>query len=142
MDRTDTDPDRYIAGLPDEVREDIAELDNRISHVFSDGSKVMWEGRFWGGSDQSIIGYGEFSYTNSSGRDVHWFAVGLAAQKHYISVYVNAVDDGSYLLQQYAGRLGKVKIGSASLSFNSLEDLDVEVFDELINRAHELTSGP
>lgn len=141
MERSDTDPDRYIAGLPEGVRDDIAELDRRISQVFFDAPKVMWEGKFWGGSDQRIIGYGEFSYTNSSGQEVHWFAVGLAAQKQYISVYVNAVDDGSYLLQRFKGRLGKVKIGSASLSFTSLEVLDLEAFDELITRARDLTTG-
>ena len=141
MERTGTDPDAYIKTLPAGVRDDITELDRRISQVFSDAPKFMWEGRFWGGSDQSIIGYGEFSYTNSSGHEVHWFAVGLAAQKQYISVYVNAVEDGAYLLKQYQGRLGKVQIGSASLSFKSLGDLDMETFEELIRRAQDLTTA-
>ncbi len=140
MERTDTDPDRYIAQLPDDIGGDIAELDERISRFFSGAPKSMWEGRFWGGSDQKIIGYGDSSYTNASGKDVQWFVVGLAAQKNYISVYVNAVDDGSYLLQQYKGRLGKVKIGSASLGFTSLDVLDLDVFDELIERARALTA--
>ena len=141
MERTDTDPQRYIEELPEDVRDDIAELDERISRVFSDAPKFMWEGRFWGGSEQSIIGYGEFSYTNSSGREVHWFVVGLAAQKNYISVYVNAVEDGAYLLQQYQDRLGRVKIGSASVSFPSVEALDSEAFDEMIVRARDLTTS-
>lgn len=142
MERTDTVPDAYIDGLPEDVREDMTELDHRLSRVFSHEPRFMWEGRFWGGSDQSIIGYGEFSYTNSSGREVRWFAVGLAAQKQYISVYVNAVEDGAYLLRQYDGRLGKVKIGSASLSFRSLDDLEIETFEELIIRARDLIAGP
>ncbi len=120
----------------------MAELDERITRVFSADIRQMWEGRLWGGSDQNIIGYGEFSYTNSSGTEVHWFAVGLAAQKKYLSVYVNAVDDGAYLLRQYEDRLGKVKIGSASLSFGSLDVLDLDVFDELIRRAGDLTTAP
>ena len=67
----------------------------------------MWEGRMWGGTDQQIIGYGEFSYTNSKGEEIEWFAVGLALQKSYISVYVNAVEDGAYLLQEYRDRLAE-----------------------------------
>ncbi len=141
MERTKTDPDWFIAQLPAEVGGDIAELDARISQVFSEGPRVMWEGKFWGGSDQKIIGYGNSSYTNASGKAVHWFVVGLAAQKNYISVYVNAVDSGSYLLQQFKGRLGKVKTGSASLSFTSLDALDLMVFDELIDRARSLTGS-
>ena len=141
MERTGTDPSSHIRALPEGVRDDITELDHLISEIFADAPRFMWEGKFWGGSEQSIIGYGEFSYTDSSGQDVHWFAVGLAAQKQYISVYVNAVEDGAYLLEQYQGRLGKVKIGSASLSFKSLQDLNIEAFDDLIVRARELTAA-
>ena len=60
---------------------------------------MLWEGKFWGGSDQRIISYGEFTHTNRSGKNVSWFVVGLAAQKNYLTVFVTAVEDGAYLAE-------------------------------------------
>ena len=98
-------------------------------------SRVLWEGKFWGGSDQKIIGYGDFSYTNSRGKTSSWFMVGLAAQKNYISMYVNAVDDDGYLVKKYADRLGKTKVGSASIGFKSVDDVNMDALMELIEVA-------
>lgn len=139
MERTQKDPEEFIDSLGDDVKEDIEKLDRIISSEFAGEPRVMWEGKMWGGTDQQIIGYGEFSYTNSKGDDVEWLAVGLASQKDYISVYVNAVDDGAYLLQKFRDRLGKVKVGSASLSFPKIDSLELDVFKELVRRARELT---
>ena len=127
--------DDHLAALPDLVREELILLDAEIVHRMPGASRVLFEGKFWGGSDQEIIGYGEFRYTNSSGKSVVWFMVGLAAQKNYISMYVNAVDDDGYLLSKYKDRLGKVKTGSASISFKTVDDVDLGVLMELVGRA-------
>ena len=102
----------------------------------------MWEGRFWGGSDQRIIGYGDYSYTRSDGKTVEWFIVGLAQQKQYISVYVNAADETGYLTEQYADRLGKAKVGKSSISFTSLDDIHLDVLLDLITHAEQQMSQP
>ena len=138
MQRSSTTPDEHIASLPDDVRGDIAALDARISEVMGDAGRVLWEGRFWGGSDQRIIGYGEYSYTGRSGRSGEWFIVGLAAQKNYISVFVNAADDRGYLAERYADRLGKAKVGKSSISFKRLSDIDLDVLLELVGSARKV----
>ena len=135
MEISTTDPNDHVASLPDDRRRDIAMLDAEITKRMPGESRVLWEGRFWGGSDQKIIGYGTFSHTNSSGKTSNWFMVGLAAQKNYISMYVNAVDDDGYVLKKYADRLGKAKVGSASISFNSVEDINFEILMELVDVA-------
>ena len=101
--------------------------------------RALFVGTFWGGTDQQIIGYGHIVQSRPKGEEVHWFLVGLARQKDHYSIYVNAVDEGKYLGQQYAGRLGKVKLGSASIGFKRLEDLDLDGLEELMQRAHEIT---
>jgi hypothetical protein len=63
--------------------------------------------------------------------------VGLALQKNHISLYVNAVADGKYLGDRYRARLGKVKTGSASISFRRLEDIDLGVLTELVTAARK-----
>lgn len=90
----------------------------------------------WGGTDQSIIGYGDFSYTSSRGETVEWFMVGLAAQKDHISVYVNAFDPDGYLVKKHADRLGKVKVGSAVVAFKRLEDLNVDELMAIVEEAN------
>jgi hypothetical protein len=99
----------------------------------------VWEGTFWGGTEQRILGYGDIVQPRPRGESVEWFLVGLARQTKTYSLYVNAVEDGAYLLSGYADRLGKVKVGSASVGFRSLDDVDREGLTELLTRAHELT---
>jgi hypothetical protein len=141
MQKTDTDPAEIIASAPETLRADFATLDARISEVMSGLPRVAWEGVFWGGTEQHIIGYGEYRYQGRSGASGEWFVVGLAAQKQYLSLYVNAVEDGQHLLKRYATRLGKVKAGSANVSIRHLADVEMDVLLEMIARARELMAG-
>jgi hypothetical protein len=139
VDRSTTPPDDYITSLPEEVREDIATLDAAISDAMPGDERVLWEGKFWGGTEQRIIGYGSYHYRGRSGAEGEWFIVGLAVQKNYLSVYANAVADGTSLAKLYAPRLGKVKAGSANLQFKRAADIDLDVLRELVTRARALT---
>jgi hypothetical protein len=140
MERSTRDPAEHIATLPDPVRADIERLDAAISEVMAGTTRTLWEGRFWGGSEQTIIGYGDYSYRRSDGETVEWFVVGLAAQKRYISVYVNAVEGDRYLAETYADSLGKAKVGRSNISFKALADIDLDALLGLVARARELTS--
>ena len=139
MDRSTASVDEHIASLPDGVREEIAALDAEIGTVMAGMERTLWEGVFWGGSSQHIIGYGSYRYKGRSGAEGEWFIVGLAAQKNYLSVYINAADDGQSLAKLYAPRLGKVKAGSANLQFKRAADIDFDVLREMVARARELT---
>jgi hypothetical protein len=135
MERTSMSVDDHLASLGGQRGEDIRALDRAIRERIPDAERLLYEGKLWGGSDQRIVGYGIMDYQNRSGEDVRWFVVGLAAQKTYISMYVNAVEGGTYLLAGYEGRLGKVKTGTASISFDSVDDVDFEILMELVDRA-------
>jgi hypothetical protein len=137
-----TSPDAHIASLPDGVREDIASLDATIIDAMPGAERVVWEGKFWGGTDQRIIGYGSYHYQGRSGAEGEWFIVGLAVQKNYLSLYVTGNVDGTSLAKLYAPRLGKVKAGSANLQFKRAADLDLDVLRELVARARELAPSP
>lgn len=139
MRKVDLSPDDHIASFPDEIREQYARLDDLISGIFAGRTRTVWEGVFWGGTEQHIIGYGDIVQPRPRGDDVEWFAVGLARQQSHFSIYVNAVDGGQYLLRQYEGRLGKVKLGSASIAIRNLADVDIEALTELVDRAAQLT---
>jgi hypothetical protein len=113
------------------------QLDELISGVMTGYPRVLWEGALWGGSEQSIIGYGEYSAPVRSGKQTAWFLVGLALQKQYMSVYVNAVQDGEYVAERYRSRLGKVKVGKSSISFGRIEDVDLEGLATVLRIARE-----
>lgn len=142
MERSTTPPDDYLASLPDDVREDMTALDAALSRVFAGHERVLWEGTFWGGSQQRIIGYGAYRYQGRSGASGEWFVVGLAVQKNYLSLYVSAADGGRYLVKQYADRLGKVKAGSANVTFKRLADIDLDVVVEMATRARDVALPP
>ena len=139
MERTDANVDHFLADLRSPSGDDIRVLDSEIRQRMPGRERHLYEGKFWGGSDQQIIGYGMMDYQNRSGADVEWFVVGLAEQKSYISLYVNAVREGTYLLRDYEKRLGKAKVGSASISFESIADVDLDALMELVEEAGRLT---
>ena len=138
----DTDPDPYVATLPPDQQEALSAVDARIRSAIPDLRRVLWEGVFWGGSHQTIIGYGDLTQTNAKGEAVEWFIVGLARQKRNYSIYVNAVVDNKYIAHSYADRLGKVKLGAASIGFTKLEQLNLDVLEELLREAGRLTASP
>ena len=138
MQRSEMSPDEFLASLTDDVRDDMVALDGALTPAFAGDERVLWEGLFWGGTQQHIIGYGSYHYRGRSGAEGEWFVVGLAAQKKYFSVYVNAADDGVPLTQRYASRLGKVKAARSNLQVKHASDLDLDVLRELAARAREV----
>ena len=138
MERTERSVDDYLESLPDDVRDDMRLLDRETGRVMDGLPTALFEGVFWGGSDQEIIGYGAGTYTRPNKQSVEWFLVGLAVQKNYISLYVNAVEDGKYLSETEGKKLGKVKVGKASIGFKSVSDIDVGELVALVERARQL----
>ena len=140
MERSDTDVTEYLASLPDDIRGPMQELDSVISAGMKGLDRVLFTGTFWGGSDQEIIGYGTYSSPRSDGTNVEWFVIGLARQKTYYSLYVSAVDGDTYLSKTMGPTLGKVKIGASSISFTSVDAIDLDALRDLVARARELSA--
>lgn len=133
MGPTSLSVDEFIAA--NDADGSLAVIDAVLVEALPGAARVLWRGVFWGGTDQSIIGYGDIQQPRRRGRTVAWFLIGLARQKDYLSLYVNAADDGQYLSRLYGARLGTVRVGSASLSFRSARDIDTEVLLELAQHA-------
>ena len=138
---TKTNPDTFLNSLPEDRVEDMKRLDALIVKAAPKGTnRVMWEGIFWGGSEQSIIGYGAMQFTNSKKETVDWFAVGLANQKGYITVYVNGYEDGMGLAKKYADKLGKVKTTTSAVNIKNLDDVNLEQLEKVIKKSFELAA--
>ena len=130
----------YLNSLDETVRDDVVQLHELITKHMPNITPKMWEGTFWGGSEQSIIGYGDLIFTRSDKTTVEWFMVGLSLQKNYISVYNCATIDGKYAVKVYGNKLGKAKIGSSSISFKKLDDIKIDELVKLVDLAYEQLS--
>ncbi|MGW0180348.1 hypothetical protein [Nocardia sp. NPDC003345] len=116
----------------------LARIDSVLVEALPRAERQMWEGVFWGGTQQSIIGFGDIEQPRPRGRAVRWFLIGLARQAAYVSLYVNAVEDGRYLSQLYGARMGATRVGSASLS---VRRADMGVLREMALHAARLAPG-
>lgn len=133
--KTDTTFEVYLNELDEKDQDTIIRLDQMLTKQFGRDNRNIWEGKFWGGSQQQIIGYGEIPIKGKS--DETWFMVGLARQKTYFSLYVNAVEDKTYLAKKYQDQLGKVKVGSSSISFKQFDDIDLPTLEKVFNIAYQ-----
>lgn len=142
MDRVDRDADDVIAATAERWRPIVEALDHDIVVSMPGRCRLVWEGTFWGGTDQAIIGYGDLVQPRPRGGSVEWFVVGLAAQRRHVSLYVNAVLDGAYLVQRWADRLGangrRVKVGAANVTVTTLDHLDRAALRQMLVLADEL----
>ena len=138
MERVTETPDDYLAAQPSPLREQLTELDRLIAAPMAGLERVLWRGVFWGGTEQAIIGYGDYRVRNSRGKEVEWFLVGLAVQKNYLSIYISAAEDGVYLSKKYAATLGTVKVGASSISFSTVDDIDADALVALVTKARTL----
>lgn len=125
----------YITNIDDKHKETITLLDGLLVEKFTKDNRFIWDGVFWGGSHQTIVGYGEMATGRKDGAT--WFMIGLSIQKNYYSLYINAVEDNQYLAKKYAADLGKVKIGSSSISFTNITNLKLDTLEKMIDTAYQ-----
>lgn len=89
------------------------------------------EPKLWGAS---LVGFGRYHYRYASGHAGDSFLTGFSPRKQNLTLYIMAGFD------QYAellAKLGKYKTGKACLYIKKIEDVDLEVLKELIERSVE-----
>lgn len=85
----------------------------------------------WG---PSIVGFGQYTYTNISGRGGTWPITGFSPRKANLTIYIMpGFDEYAALL----AKLGKHKIAKSCLYIKKLADVDEAALRELIADAYE-----
>ena len=79
----------------------------------------------WG---ESIIGFGRYTYVNTTKKPADWPIIALSPRKANLVVYAMA---GASERPDLLARLGKVKTSVACLYINRLEDVDMGALREL-----------
>ncbi|KNZ40300.1 DUF1801 domain-containing protein [Acetobacterium bakii] len=131
MEKTEMTVDEYFSSLAEKDSETLKKIRDIILSIAPNISQKVWHGVFWGGSEQTILGFGEFNITKSDKKEIEWFLIGISRQKNYYSLYVNAVKDNQYLIKSYSDKLGKIKIGSSSIGFSKLENVNLDTLKDL-----------
>lgn len=68
-------------------------IDDVVVAAMPGASRRLWTGTFWGGTRQTIVGYGDLRQPRPRADPVDWFILGLARQQRHLSLYVNAAEN-------------------------------------------------
>ena len=85
----------------------------------------------WG---TSIVGFGSYHYKYTSGREGDMPLVGFSPRKQNLTLYIM---DGFEKKDELLSKLGKHKLGKSCLYINKLQDVDITVLKEIINKSLE-----
>lgn len=84
--------------------------------------------KMWG---PAIIGFGDKRIKYENGRELDWFIMGFSPRKQNFALYISgAVDKQQALLK----KLGKHKTGKGCLYLTKLEEVDLTVLKEIIQK--------
>ena len=87
------------------------------------------EPKMWG---SSMVGFGSYHYKYASGREGDWFLTGFSPRKQNLTLYIMAGFDRYDELME---KLGKHKTGKSCLYIKKIEDINVDVLEELIQKS-------
>jgi hypothetical protein len=89
------------------------------------------EPKMWG---DSIVGFGNYHYKYTTGREGDMPLVGFSPRKQNLTLYImSGFDEYNELLR----KLGKYKTGKSCLYINKLEDVDLQTLRELVRLSVE-----
>ena len=119
---TDASVDDFLASVAHERRrrDSLVLLDmmRRITGL----EPVMW--------GASIVGFGRYHYKYASGREGEFMLTGFSPRKRELTLYIMPGFKGFPTLMK---RLGKYRTGKSCLYIRSLDDVDENVLQELID---------
>lgn len=104
-------------------REDSLKVLDMMTEITGE-KPVMW--------GDSIIGFGQYTYKYTSGRQGEWFYTGFSPRKQNLTLYIM---DGFKKRPELLEQLGKCKTSKACLYINKLEDVDEKVLRQVIHES-------
>jgi hypothetical protein len=120
----DASVDDYLNSVEDEKKR---EASFKVKQLMEEVTGE--EARMWG---DSIVGFGHYRYKYASGREGEWMLVGFAPRKRNLTLYImSGFDEYDALL----GQLGKHSTGKSCLYINKLEDVDLDVLRDLVDKS-------
>lgn len=85
--------------------------------------------RMWG---TSIVGFGSYTYINSTKKPAEWPLTGFSPRKTSLTIYITP---GFSAYEDLMAKLGKHTTGKSCLYVKRLEDIDHGVLDDLVTQS-------
>ena len=120
----DASVDDYLNSVEDEKKRDAS---FKVKALMEDVTGE--EARMWG---DSIVGFGHYKYKYASGREGEWMITGFAPRKRNLTLYIMS---GFEEYDDLLDKLGKHSTGKSCLYITRLEDIDMEVLRELVDKS-------
>ena len=121
---TDASVADFIAAVePASRRADARTLATLLTEV-SGETPIMW--------GTSIVGFGRYTYVNTTKKPADWPIIGFSPRKANLTVYIMPGFDG---YEDLLSRLGKHKASVSCLYLNRLSDIDLDVLREMATRS-------
>ena len=117
---TDASVEAFINGVENARRREDARAVCALLGEITGEKPVMW--------GESIIGFGRYTYVNTTKKPADWPIIGLSPRKANLTVYIMP---GFNERRELMDRLGKVKTSVSCLYINRLEGVDMGALREL-----------
>ena len=114
----------FIDGIADETKRRDCRTIMKIMKKVTRARPKMW--------GSNIVGYGKYRYKYASGREGEWFTVGFSPRVQSLTLYIMS---GFREYNPLMKKLGKHSTGKSCLYIKRLEDVDLNVLEELIERS-------
>lgn len=108
----------FINSLADEQKRNDSFAICAIMEEVCNAKATMW--------GDAIIGFGNRPYVYPDGRQMDWFMMGFSPRKQNIALYISSLTHPSL------PQLGKYKTAKSCLYINTLKDVDIEVFKQIL----------
>jgi len=121
---TDRKVSQFIDAVePDQKRQDCWTIVEMMRTV-TGAEPVLW--------GSSIVGFGTYTYVNTTKKPADWPITGFSPRKANLTVYVMP---GFSNYESLMARLGKHSMGKSCLYIKKLADIDFDVIEEIIRRS-------
>lgn len=118
----DNDVKEFLFSISDEQKK---EDSLKILDLFQKHTKD--KPKMWG---NSIIGFGDYTYTNSTKKEFKWFKTGFSPRKQALTLYVGNFENEE--MKNLLKKLGPYKTGKSCLYITKLEKIDIEILEKII----------
>lgn len=123
--KNDSSVEDFLTSVPDQTRRSDSLV---LVEIFKKVTKL--EPKMWG---TAIVGFGEYDYVSEKGTQKGvWPLVAFSPRKQNLTLYV--ISDNTDL-SDLLTKLGKATTSKACLYINKLSDVDLNVLEEIIDRA-------
>ena len=114
----------FLDGVEDDSKREDSFVILELMKEVTGSEPIMW--------GDSIIGFGNYRYKYASGKPAEWFLVGFSPRVQNLTLYIMS---GFEEYDQLLDKLGQHSTGKSCLYVKRLENVDLDILKELIEKS-------